>query len=369
MSSSSFSFILFIMFLASCAGNGKKSGEGSAVPAVAAKSRQSRQTINQIKMVAPRAGDTISFNELLTLKLEYKDSLSPDSLRCFLNGEPIAYQEKPQGMEISFNVTKAGRTTLMVACYYKGEEFMTTRTVIARPDKGPKVCDYEIVKSYKHNKKSYTQGLFYHKGVLYEGTGQYGSSALQRVEIGSGKILEAVALESRYFGEGITLLDNKIYQLTWQSGQGFIYNADSFTQEGTFNYFTQGWGITTYGNKLIMSDGTNKLYLINPSGFNTEGEIEVYDRNGAVANINELEYAEGILWANVWLTNRIIGIDPQTGVVLYSLDMSKLLTENERIYLDEQDEVLNGIAYNAETGNYYVTGKHWPRLFEIKIKR
>lgn len=347
----------------------KKSGNTVSSSQVAAQPLRTTQSINRITMVSPHSGDTIAFQELISLKLRFQNDVEPDSMFCFINGEPIEYKMESDVIRLKFDVSKAGRTTLKLIAYYDGEESITTRSVIALPTKRPQLLEYRVVKSYKHNPRSYTQGLFHHNGMLYEGTGQYGGSALQKVDIASGKIIESVALESRYFGEGITLLKGKIYQLTWQSGIGFIYDIDTFKQESSFRYFTQGWGITTMDDRLVMSDGSHNLYVINPNGFNVERQLEVYDHKGAVININELEYVNGVIWANVWLTDRIIGIDPKSGVVLYSLDMSGLLSANERARLDEQDEVLNGIAYNTSTGNFYITGKHWPKLFEIRMKR
>ncbi|MGL5682604.1 MAG: glutaminyl-peptide cyclotransferase [Marinifilaceae bacterium] len=355
-----------LLMCGACAGKNKT--EGNAQTTVQSAVATTEQ-INKIKMVSPKVGDTIPFEEMFTVELTYPDTTQPDSVKIFLDGkeQPI---ETLAGNTLTVRQTgKAGRVSLRAEAYFNGENHATTRRVMVAPTKAPKELSYKVVKTYNHNPKSYTQGLFYHNGKMYEGTGQYGSSELMRVDIPTGKVENALALESRYFGEGITLLDNKIYQLTWQSGKAFVYDVNNFNLLETHNYFTQGWGITTYGKKLLMSDGSNKLYTINPNGFVSERHIEVFDNKGPVANINELEYVDGILWANVWMTDYIVGIDPETGVVRYKVDLSKLLTRAERARLDDQDEVLNGIAFNPETGNFYVTGKHWPKLFEIKIEK
>ena len=204
---------------------------------------------------------------------------------------------------------------------------------------------------------------------MYEGTGQYGESSIRKTDMKDGKILSILNIDSQLFGEGITIYGDKIYQITWRSHKGFVYDLKTFSLESTFQYNSEGWGLTTAGDHLIMSDGSNKLYHIAPSGFTIIKEVEVYDHQGPVDQLNELEYADGLVWANIWLTERIIGIDPETGVVKAELDMSSLLKPVERMQLDDKDDVLNGIAYNPDRATFYVTGKRWPKMFEIKIKK
>ena len=213
-----------------------------------------------------------------------------------------------------------------------------------------------------------TQGLIFHEGYIYEGTGLYGESTLRKVDLEKDKILSVLSLESQYFGEGITIYKDKIFQLTWTSRKGFVYDISSFALETTFDYDSQGWGLTTMGDTLVMSDGSHKLYLLDPDSFSILKTIEVYDNKGAVTNLNELEYINGRIWANVWLTDRIVVINPKTGAVTEELLLPDLLTAAEKARLDSDDDVLNGIAYNEQKGTIYVTGKHWPKLFEIKIK-
>lgn len=237
-----------------------------------------------------------------------------------------------------------------------------------KPAEAPVKCSYEVVKALPHDSKAYTQGLVYQDGYMYEGTGQYGESTVRKIDIKGEKILSVLSIDGQYFGEGITIFKDKIYQITWRSRKGFVYDLKTFSLESSFEYNSEGWGITTAGDHLIMSDGSNKLYHIAPSTFNVIREMEVYDHNGAVEQLNELEYVDGLVWANVWLTDRIVAIDPETGVVKYELDMSGLLTAAERERLDDEDDVLNGIAWNPEKGTFYLTGKRWPKMFEVKIK-
>jgi len=225
---------------------------------------------------------------------------------------------------------------------------------------------YEIVHIYPHDPSAFTQGLVFTGGKLYEGTGQEGRSSLRELELQSGNIVKKVELPEPYFGEGIALLNNKIYQLTWQHQVGFIYNADTFEQVGKFNYSGEGWGLTTDGHSLILSDGSNRIRFIDPDSFRVTKTIAVVDGNLPVNELNELEYVNGEIYANIWHDNRIVTIDPQTGRITGWIDLTGLLPPGD---VHDEEAVLNGIAYDQASGRLFVTGKLWPRLFEIKLKR
>ncbi len=265
--------------------------------------------------------------------------------------------------------TKSGYNVVKIRAYHPDHKIgISSVKIQVKPAQAPHKYNYEIVKVYPHDPHAYTQGLLYQNGILYEGTGQYGESGIRKTDMKNGKILSTLNIDSKLFGEGITIYQDKIYQLTWTSHQGFIYDLKSFSLESTFNYNTQGWGITSIGQQLIMSDGSHKLYHIVPTSFNVIKEVEVYDQNGPVKNLNELEYINGLVWANVWMQDRIVMIDPENGIIKGELDMSALLSAAERQKLDDSDDVLNGIAWNPETQTIYVTGKRWPKLFEIKVR-
>jgi glutamine cyclotransferase len=206
--------------------------------------------------------------------------------------------------------------------------------------------------------------LVFEDGVLYEGTGLNGRSTLRRVELETGEVLQIHELPAQFFGEGVTVYGNDIIQLTWQSHVGFVYDRDSFELLQEFNYSTQGWGITHDGERLIMSDGTATLYFLDPETFEEIGRVGVYDNDGSVNRLNELEYVQGEIYANVWQTNCIARIDPQTGQVVGWMELKGLLTPEDR---GEPVDVLNGIAYDAENARLFVTGKLWPKLFEIEL--
>lgn len=222
---------------------------------------------------------------------------------------------------------------------------------------------YEVVNTYPHDANAFTQGLVFDGETLYEGTGLNGRSSLREVDLESGSVLRQVDLPQQYFGEGITVWDDQIVQLTWQSGQGFVYDKESFELQGSFNYATEGWGITEDGRRLIMSDGTATLYFWNPENFQPVDEIDVYDLDGPVYRLNELEYVKGEILANVWQTDLIAQIDPVTGQVLGWIDLTGLLAPADRAGAD----VLNGIAYQEASDRLFVTGKLWPKLFEIRL--
>jgi len=206
--------------------------------------------------------------------------------------------------------------------------------------------------------------LVFEDGVLYEGTGLNGHSTLRRVKLETGEVLQIHELPAQFFGEGVTVYGNDIIQLTWQSHVGFVYDRDSFELLQEFNYSTQGWGITHDGERLIMSDGTATLYFLDPETFEEIGRVGVYDNDGSVNRLNELEYVQGEIYANVWQTNCIARIDPQTGQVVGWIELKGLLTPEDR---SEPVDVLNGIAYDAENARLFVTGKLWPKLFEIEL--
>ncbi len=226
------------------------------------------------------------------------------------------------------------------------------------------VYTYKVINSYPHDRNAFTQGLVFDNGVFIEGTGLYRRSSLRRVSIEIGEILQYHELAPHFFGEGVTIYGNKIIQLTWRANVGFVYDKYSFKLLREFNYPTEGWGITCDGQHLIMSDGTANLFFLHPETFEEQNRIEIHDNNGSVDRLNELEYIDGEIYANVFQTNRIAKIDPKTGKVVAWIDLTGILSiEDRRTPVD----VLNGIAYDSENNRLFVTGKLWPKLFEIEL--
>lgn len=223
---------------------------------------------------------------------------------------------------------------------------------------------YRIVNIFPHDVQAFTQGLVFDEGSLYEGTGLSGKSELRRIKLDTGELLQSLKLQDRYFGEGITVFGDRLIQLTWRAKTGFVYDKNSFVLIRTFHYTTEGWGLTHDGKRLIMSDGTAYLYFLDPETFQRTGQIAVNDDQGPVTRLNELEYIRGEIYANVWQTNNIAIINPDTGRVKGWVDLGNL---SRLAGGDKTVKTLNGIAYDKKHNRLFVTGKLWPRLYEIEL--
>ncbi|HEV7745023.1 MAG TPA: glutaminyl-peptide cyclotransferase [Pyrinomonadaceae bacterium] len=241
----------------------------------------------------------------------------------------------------------------------------TGPTVAPPSDKIP-IYGYEILRIFPHDSNAFTQGLVFHDGNFLESTGEVGHSSLRRVEMDNGNVLQKVDVAPPYFAEGITLLKGKIYQLTWQHQLGFVYDALTFEKTGQFKYAGEGWGLANDGQSLILSDGTNRIRFLNPDNFEVTKTIAVLDGKTPVAEINELEYVQGEIYANIWHADRIARIDPNTGKVVGWINLAGLLKPGE---VQDEEAVLNGIAYDEASGRLFITGKLWPKIFEIRLTR
>jgi glutamine cyclotransferase len=228
------------------------------------------------------------------------------------------------------------------------------------------IYGYEVVHVWAHDPNAFTQGLVFSDGKLLESTGQEGHSSLRRVELETGKVLQQVEVPEPYFAEGVTLLKGKIYQLTWQHQLGFIYDAWTFEKIGKFNYQGEGWGLANDGQSLILSDGSNRIRFLDPDNFQVRKTIAVLDGNIPVMEINELEYVQDEIYANIWHADRIARIDPRSGRVVGWVDLTGLLPRED---VHDEEAVLNGIAYDDAAGRLFVTGKLWPKLFEIRVTK
>jgi len=224
--------------------------------------------------------------------------------------------------------------------------------------------ELKVVETYPHDVQAFTQGLLFHDGFLYESTGQYGESTLRRVDPESGRVEQVVHLPRRFFGEGLAWHDGRLYQLTWKEGTGFVYDPSTLEKTGEFTYEGEGWGLTSDGQQLIMSNGTPKLRFLNPKTFEVTRELTVRDAGVPVEKLNELEYVEGRILANLWTSDDIVCIDPATGRVTARLDVSRL----QRPRPPNPDAVANGIAYDPDTRLLFLTGKRWPELYAVRIE-
>lgn len=225
---------------------------------------------------------------------------------------------------------------------------------------------FTVVAQYPHDPRAYTQGLFFAGGHLFEGTGRYGESSLRRVELSTGRVLQRVDLDPGLFGEGIAPFGERVYQLTWRAGRGLVYDREDLERVGEFDYEGEGWGLTSDGRHLIMSDGTATLRFLDPATFAVVRALEVRDANGPVPMLNELEYVEGAILANVWTRSVIVQISPETGAVTREHDLAGLVA---REGAGDLDAVLNGIAYDPASGRLFVTGKLWSRVYEVELRR
>ncbi len=232
------------------------------------------------------------------------------------------------------------------------------------PNAPPQRYTYRVVAVYPHDRAAFTQGLVYHAGELYESTGLYGQSSLRRVQLETGEVLQRHDLDTRYFAEGLALVEDRLIQLTWRERTGFVYDRNGFALLAEWSYPTEGWGLTYDGAHLIMSDGSATLRFLDPQTFTVQREVTVTDRGQPVRLLNELEYVNGEVWANVWQTDFVVRIDPQSGTVKGMIDFSGLLSPEDRAL---PVDVLNGIAYDAQGDRIFVTGKLWPKLFHVEI--
>ncbi len=254
---------------------------------------------------------------------------------------------------------------VLFSCGGRASNATVASSELARPAIiTPKNYNYVIRNVYPHARTSYTQGLFWYDGTLWESTGEYGRSTMRRVELESGRAIKSVGLPKREFGEGAVLLDSVIYQITWREGVAHLYDVPSLKERKTINYSGEGWGIATDGEWLYMSDGTEKIYKLDPTTFKRVSTIVVTFKGQPLSLINEMEWIDGKLWANVYLTESIVVIDPTSGQVEGVLDLMGLLSESD---MDVKTDVLNGIAYDGATGRIFITGKNWPKLFEIEV--
>ncbi len=230
----------------------------------------------------------------------------------------------------------------------------------------PEEYTYEVVNSYPHNTGHFTQGLEIYNNQFFESTGEHKTSAIYRFDLHSGKVLQTKKLEDQYFGEGITIVDDKIYQLTYKAQKGFIYDADSFARIDSFTYDTpEGWGLTHNEDHIIKTDGSEFIHFIDPATMKVVRKIQVYNHKRPVKLLNELEYHDGVIYANIWTTNFAVKIDPETGKVLGRINFNGLLPVMQN--QEERIDVLNGIAIHPENNKMYITGKLWPKLFEVKL--
>jgi len=289
-----------------------------------------------------------------------------DSVRFYIDRKYyFTRSEPPFDFIINSTVLKTGRHTITTKVYsYKHKETNNVNITLFS-DIVPVNYTYKVINTYPHDPDAYSQGLVYEDGILYEGTGQYGRSSIRKVKLETGEILESFNVTNEIFGEGITIFGDRLIQLSYRAGKGFVYNKNSFKLLHTFSYnYQEGWGLTNDGKNLIMGDGTFILYILETENFTEIDKIEVYDNTGPSLHLNELEYINGNIYANVYQSDHIVIIEPETGRVTGKIDLTNIFDKSK--YHGKTD-VLNGIAWDKENDRLFVTGKWWPKLYEIEL--
>ncbi|WBL21388.1 glutaminyl-peptide cyclotransferase [Zunongwangia sp. HRR-M8] len=308
--------------------------------------------------------------ERISGQIENKKEFKIDSVVVHLNTEKATAKSPNWSFNFSLEDEKLGNQTLEAEVFYEGKKDTTTKSIKIYNNAAPKAYTYEIVNTYPHDPEAYTQGLEFLNDTLYESTGEYGESDLRKVDLKTGKVLEIIKLDDSVFGEGMTIFKNQIILLTWRAKEGYIYNLNTFEKTGTFSYnqSKEGWGLCHDGEHIYKSDGTEKIWLLNPETLAEEDYIQIATHKNIVSKMNELEWVDGEIYANTYQKDGVAIINPKNGAIDGLIDFrglrDKLGNKNE---LDEANHVLNGIAYNPHTKQLFVTGKHWDKLFEVKI--
>ncbi len=353
-----FIHLVFLSFLFSCGNADEKTG----VEEADLLSQRAAFEIAPVPLPIT-SGDSILFSASVA-----DSSLKFDSVVVKIDDQRIlSWKEKPGSFSWPSAGMGMGKHVFRLAGFYKGNEngsgsmiFSIASNII------PEELGFEIVKTMPHNSASFTQGLEWQADKLFEGTGLNGKSAVMQINPSNGEALKKVALDQEFFGEGITILNNKLYQLTWQSHKGFVYSLPELKLESEFGYPTEGWGICNLKGNLVMSDGSEKLYFLNSKDFHLDKSLEVWDRKYPVSELNELEAVDGVVYANKYQTDTIVKIDPVNGKVLAYINLAGILKKEDRL---GNEDVLNGIAWNPTDKLFYLTGKNWPKMFAVRLVR
>jgi glutamine cyclotransferase len=316
--------------------------------------------------LSPEAGTSVSVGDEVKLKLRFPEGKSADSVVYFVDDQRFSAVKDSQLVVFSTATAKIGSRLFTAKIYANGQAEELSTNVLIKPAQAPEQFSYKLLATIAHDTSSYTQGLEFNDGMLYESDGEYGSSSLRKVDPKTGKVLKKQDLANEVFAEGLSIMGDKLVQLTWQENVGLVYNKNSFVLQGQFPYQNsrEGWGLCNDGERFYKSDGTNQIYFLNKDTYQEEGFIEVYDNQGPVDSLNELEYIDGKIYANVYQTDKIVMIDPKSGAVTGEIDLSSILQPKDRY---ANTDVLNGIAYDKVGKKLYVTGKKWSKLFQITL--
>ena len=313
-------------------------------------------------------GKKIQQNQSVAVSIKNKKNKEIQQVTYTLEGNELEVNDG----KITLDVPTLGDKTLNAKVKYEDQTVEVSKNIKVLAGKSPEIYTYEIINEYPHDNKAYTQGLEFHNDTLYESTGKKGRSSLRKVDFETGKSFQQVDLEDNYFGEGITILNDKIYMLTWRSGTGFVYDLKDLKRLDTFQYgkSKEGWGLTNDGKKLYKSDGTEKIWFLNPETLVEEGAIETVTNKSINDSANELEYVDGKIYANVYQKPSVMIIDAKSGAIEGVINFSGLSNKvTHHQTWSDTDNVLNGIAYHPKRKTFFVTGKEWDKMFEVTIQK
>jgi len=320
--------------------------------------------------VSPESGTTYKAGQPVTLKAHYPVGTKPDSIVYLLDSVKIATSKDSSGLMLKTDTMKMGLRLLTARVYTGGKSDEASTNIVLMAAKAPEEYTYKVVKVYPHDTSAYTEGLLYQDGYLYESTGNEGHSDLRKVDLETGKVVQRAKLDPKYFGEGSAIVGNKIVMLTYRNKVGFVFDKNTFKLLSTFpnNVGVEGWGMAFDGKKLYMDDKTNRIWFLNKDNYQQTGYIDVYNDKQPIDAVNELEYVDGNLYSNVYTTDTILMINPKTGSVLRRIDMKNLWPMSNRpANYDNQNNVLNGIAWDEKGKRFFVTGKRWPHLYQVEF--
>jgi glutamine cyclotransferase len=328
-----------------------------------------RKDKNLVSFVSPEAGTVVPSGKNILLKTD-AESGTFDSITYYIDTAFAGSRKDTTSISVSTNGLTLGARLLTAKVYKGGVPTEVTSNIQLLPANAPKRYSYKVINTFPHDTSSYTEGLEFHDGYLYESDGGYedsstGASSLRKVDLKTGKVLKQIDIKGHIFAEGLTIIGDKIIQITYQEGVGFEYDKNTFKKLRDFPYTAgrEGWGLCFDGDRILNSDGTNTIYFLNKETYQKQGSFDVFDNKGPVQQLNELEYIDGKIFSNIYLENRIVIIDPKTGAVEADINLEEL----DPYRGQNRDLVLNGIAWDARGRRLFVTGKKWDKLFEIKI--
>lgn len=319
----------------------------------------------------PEEGENVDRGDELKLILDLKKGEPVDSIVYLVDSIRIAAAKDSSPVSFKTDSLGMGSRLITARVYSKGDMQEASTNIIVFAAKEPEILGYKVLKTFPHDTSAYTQGLEYHDGVFYESAGGMvsdgiGVSSLRKVQPETGKVLQKISLDPTVFAEGLSVLGDKILQLTWQNKEGYVYDKTTFKKTGTFPYqnSAEGWGLCFDGKHFLKSDGSNRIWFLNKDDYHEEGSIEVYDFQYPVDQLNELEYINGKIYANIYQKDTIAVINPRNGEVEQKIDLKGLLPQNLR---NLSTDVLNGIAYDDKTRRLFLTGKKWPKLYQVEL--